>query len=83
MIPALLAAVPLLPCCRGVKVYEVFCDGAREGFEIAVRLLPYLVAMFVASASFGPPTPSTRSCASSNLSRRPWASPPKSSPWRP
>lgn len=51
-IPAILAAVPLYALCRGVKVYEVFCDGAKEGFEIAVRLMPYLVAMFVAIGVF-------------------------------
>ena len=36
----------------GVPVYEQFVDGAREGFELAVRLIPYLVAMLVAIAMF-------------------------------
>lgn len=47
-IPAILAAVPLFALVRGVKVYDVFCQGAKEGLEITVRILPYLVAMFVA-----------------------------------
>ena len=33
---------------RGVGVYEVFVEGAREGFTMSVRLIPYLVAMLVA-----------------------------------
>jgi spore maturation protein SpmB len=33
---------------RKVPVYEAFIDGAREGFDIAKNLLPYLVAMLCA-----------------------------------
>jgi spore maturation protein SpmA len=33
---------------RRVKVYECFVEGAREGFEVAKNLLPYLVAMLCA-----------------------------------
>jgi spore maturation protein SpmA len=33
---------------RRVPVYEAFVDGAREGFEVAKQLLPYLVAMLCA-----------------------------------
>ncbi|MGI4779360.1 MAG: nucleoside recognition domain-containing protein [Janthinobacterium lividum] len=33
---------------RGVKVYEQFIDGAKEGFDVAKNLLPYLVAMLCA-----------------------------------
>lgn len=51
-IPAILFGVPLFALLRGVRVYEVFCEGAKEGFEIAVRILPYLVAMFVAIGVF-------------------------------
>ena len=51
-IPAILFAVPLVALARGVRVYEVFCEGAKEGFDIAVRILPYLVAMFVAIGVF-------------------------------
>jgi len=37
---------------RRVKVYEVFVEGAKEGFTIAVRIIPYLVAMLVAIGIF-------------------------------
>ncbi len=33
---------------RRVKVYEAFIEGAKEGFDIAKSLLPYLVAMLCA-----------------------------------
>lgn len=33
---------------RRVPVYEAFVDGAREGFDVAKNLLPYLVAMLCA-----------------------------------
>ena len=35
---------------RRINVYETFIQGAREGFDIAVRIIPYLVAMLVAIA---------------------------------
>lgn len=37
---------------RRVPVYEQFVEGAKEGFETAVRLIPYLVAMLVAIGVF-------------------------------
>ncbi len=51
-VPALLMSIPLIAMARGVRVYEVFCEGAKEGLEIAVRILPYLIAMFVALGVF-------------------------------
>ncbi|NUN07864.1 MAG: spore maturation protein [Ignavibacteriaceae bacterium] len=37
---------------KKVKVYETFVEGAKEGFNIAIRIIPYLVAMLVAIAIF-------------------------------
>lgn len=37
---------------KKVKIYEVFVDGAKEGFDVAVRIIPYLVAMLVAIGIF-------------------------------
>ncbi len=34
------------------NVYETFISGAKEGFDVAVRIIPYLVAMLVAIAVF-------------------------------
>ena len=33
---------------RRVKVYECFIEGAKEGFDVAKNLLPYLIAMLCA-----------------------------------
>ncbi len=52
-------AIPLLivifigyGAIKKVKVYEKFVEGAKEGFNIAVRIIPYLVAMLVAIGIF-------------------------------
>ena len=37
---------------KKVKVYEVFVEGAKEGFNVGVKIIPYLVAMLVAIAMF-------------------------------
>jgi spore maturation protein SpmB len=38
----------LLAARRRVTFYETFVDGAKEGFTVAVGIIPYLVAMLVA-----------------------------------
>jgi spore maturation protein B len=37
---------------RRVPVYEEFVEGAKEGFQVAIRIIPYLVAMLVAIYMF-------------------------------
>ena len=37
---------------KKVKVYEKFVEGAKEGFNVAVRIIPFLVAMLVAIGIF-------------------------------
>jgi len=51
-VPAILVLVPLVGLIRGVKVYEVFVEGAKEGFEVAIRIIPFLVAILVAIGMF-------------------------------
>ena len=48
IIPAVLFLVVLAGFLRRVPVYEAFVEGAAEGFQTSVRLLPFLVAMMVA-----------------------------------
>jgi spore maturation protein B len=50
--PVLLVAIPLAGIVRKVKVYDVFIEGAREGFEVAVRIIPFLVGILVAIGMF-------------------------------
>jgi spore maturation protein B len=51
-VPILLVGIPLYAVIRGVKVYELFCEGAREGFDVAVRIMPFLVAILIAIGMF-------------------------------
>jgi spore maturation protein B len=53
IIPLLLVGIPLYALAvKKVKVYEVFVEGAKDGFTIAVRIIPYLVAILVAVGMF-------------------------------
>lgn len=49
---ALLVGIPLYGWFRGVKVYEAFVEGAKEGFTVAVRIIPFLVAILAAVGAF-------------------------------
>jgi spore maturation protein SpmB len=51
-IPALIAGLVLFGWARGVRVYESVVEGAKEGFQVALRIIPYLVAILVAVAMF-------------------------------
>ncbi|MDP4205889.1 MAG: nucleoside recognition domain-containing protein [Bacteroidota bacterium] len=42
----------LLALRKKVNVYETFIEGAKEGFGVAVKIIPYLVAILVAIAVF-------------------------------
>ncbi|BBO70782.1 membrane protein [Desulfosarcina alkanivorans] len=48
ILPGLMAGFLVFGAVRRVKVYEVFVDGAKEGFQVALRIIPYLVAILVA-----------------------------------
>jgi spore maturation protein SpmA len=51
-IPFLLTFFPLYAAGRRISVYTEFIEGAKEGFTITVRIVPYLVGMLVAIAVF-------------------------------
>ena len=51
-IPVLLVAIPLAGVLRKVKVYDVFIEGAKEGFDVAVKIIPFLVGILVAIGMF-------------------------------
>jgi spore maturation protein SpmA len=51
-IPFLIAWFPLYAALRRVQVYEEFVEGAKEGFQVGVRIIPFLVAMLVAIGMF-------------------------------
>jgi spore maturation protein B len=51
-IPALILFIVIFAAMKKVKIYESFVDGAKEGFNVGVRIIPYLVAMLVAIGIF-------------------------------
>jgi spore maturation protein SpmA len=51
-IPFLLSFFPLYAAVRGVKVYEEFVEGAKEGFGVVLKIIPFLVTMLVAINMF-------------------------------
>jgi len=51
-IPFVIFSFLIYGYAKKVKVYEKFVDGAKEGFNVAVKIIPYLVAMLCAIAIF-------------------------------
>jgi spore maturation protein B len=52
VIPLILVLFPLYGLYKRVPVYETFVEGAKEGFEVAIRIIPYLVAILMAIGMF-------------------------------
>jgi len=52
IIPGLMVLLLGFGAIKRVKIYEVFVEGAKDGFQVAVRIIPYLVAILVAVAMF-------------------------------
>jgi spore maturation protein SpmA/spore maturation protein SpmB len=48
IIPALMVGFLGFGLVRRVRVYEEFVEGAKDGFRVALRIIPYLVAILVA-----------------------------------
>ncbi len=48
----LIVGIPLYGWVKGVKVYEAFVEGAKEGFNVAIRIIPFLVAILSAVGAF-------------------------------
>lgn len=52
IIPSLIIAIVSYGMVKKIDIYMSFTEGAKAGFEIAVKILPYLVAILVAIAMF-------------------------------
>ncbi|MGH7701755.1 MAG: spore maturation protein [Gemmatimonadales bacterium] len=52
VLPTIIIGFPLYGLFKKVPVYEEFVVGAREGFTVAVNIIPYLVAILFAIAMF-------------------------------
>ena len=51
-LPAILIIILTFGLIKKVPLYEVFTDGAKEGFHVAVNIIPYLVAIIVGISMF-------------------------------
>jgi len=51
-IPFLLSFFPLFAASKKLPVYDEFVEGAKEGFQVAIRIIPYLIAILVAVGMF-------------------------------
>jgi len=52
VLPTIIVGFPLYGLLKRVPVYEEFVEGAKEGFQVAVRIIPYLVAILFAIGMF-------------------------------
>jgi spore maturation protein SpmA len=51
-IPFLLSFFPVYAATRRIKVYEEFVEGAKEGFGVILKIIPFLVTMLVGISMF-------------------------------
>jgi spore maturation protein B len=52
LIPLLIIFILLYGTVKRVPTYETFVEGAKEGFGMAISIIPYLVGMLVAISVF-------------------------------
>ncbi|MBR4490603.1 spore maturation protein [bacterium] len=52
LVPMIVAAILIFGYLKNVKIYETLASGAKEGFNTAVRIIPFMVAIFAAVGMF-------------------------------
>ena len=52
VLAGIVVGIPVYGWIKRVRVYEAFVEGAKEGFNVAVRIIPYLVAILAALGAF-------------------------------
>ena len=51
LIPFVITVILLYGLYKKTPAYESFVDGAKEGFNVAVRIIPYLIAIMVCTTA--------------------------------
>jgi spore maturation protein SpmA len=83
IIPGLMLGFLAFGIVRRVRVYEIFVEGAKEGFQVAIRIIPYLVAILVAVGMFRASGAMERQWSIySQTGQVRWDCLPKPCPWR-
>ena len=52
ILPIIILLILFVALIKKVPVYEEFVSGAKDGFDVAVKIIPYLVALIVAISMF-------------------------------
>ena len=52
ILPAILLIILILAVIKKVPVYEAFIEGAKDGVQVSINIVPYLVAIVVAVSMF-------------------------------
>ncbi|QEK13383.1 spore maturation protein [Crassaminicella thermophila] len=52
IIPIMITIILVYGMIKKINIYEAFVEGAGEGFKTAVRIMPYLIAIFLAIGIF-------------------------------
>ena len=52
ILPVLLVSILVMALFKKVPLYDTFIDGAKEGFNVGVKIIPYLVGIMVAIGMF-------------------------------
>ena len=51
ILPFIIAIILIYALCKKTPAYEDFTIGAKEGFNIAIKIIPYLIAIMVCTAA--------------------------------
>ena len=51
ILPIIIAIILTYAMCKKTPAYEDFTEGAKDGFNIAIKIIPYLVAIMVCTAA--------------------------------
>lgn len=52
ILPLIIVMILTIGLIKKIPVYEVFTEGAKDGFKVAINIIPYLVAIIVAITMF-------------------------------
>lgn len=52
IVPILIGFIVIYGMIKGVKIYECFIEGAKDGLKLCVNIYPYLLAMLLAVGVF-------------------------------
>ena len=52
ILPLIISGILIYALVKKAPAYESFVEGAKDGFNIAIRIIPYLIAIMVATAMF-------------------------------